>query len=236
MDRAGLIDSLTTAFAARLDVVEVAIDGSLGRHGGDAHSDVDLVVTVAEEGDVAALNAAVPGILHATCEPIMIRVFPFVITFVTREWLRADVTVRAASWPTYEGPDPAAKAQQIVDELFRCFGLAPIVTARGEWESSVVGTGMMVGLLAELMQLENGTLRVGGALRLSERLTPDQRIVIGSLPPIHADAESAAATHDALLRDFLPRARRIASQFGFEYPVELEHALLAHLARQGLAG
>jgi hypothetical protein len=176
-----------------------------------------------------------PDILRAACEPVLIRVFPFVITFVTREWLRADVAVRAASWPAYRGPDPAAQAKQTVDELFRCFGLAPVVTARGEWESAVVGTGMMVGLLAELMQLENRTLRVGGALRLSERLTPEQRTFIESLPPIHADAESAAATHDALLRDFLPRARRLAAQFDFEYPIELEHALLAHLARHGLA-
>jgi len=172
MDRAGLIESLTTALTARPEVVEAKIDGSLGRDVGDAHSDIDFLVTVAEDGDVGVLNAALPDILRATCDPVLIRVFPFVITFVTREWVRGDVAVRAASWPPYAGPDPAAQAKQTVDELFRCFGLAPVVTARGEWESAVVGTGMMVGLLTELMQLENGTFRVGGAMRLRERLTP----------------------------------------------------------------
>src|SRR3954471_13295898 len=85
MDRAGLIEVLTTAFTARPDVVEVALAGSLAQEAGDAHSDVDLLVTVAADGDVGAVNAAVPDILHAACEPVLIRVFPFVITFVTRE-------------------------------------------------------------------------------------------------------------------------------------------------------
>jgi hypothetical protein len=234
MTRGELIVALTDAFAARPEVVEVKHEGSLGRGVGDDHSDVDLQVIAADD-QADALKAVVADIIRDACDPVLIRTFPFVTTIVTREWLRADVAVVPVALAGVDFGRPAAvAAQQTVEELFRCFGLAPIVTARGEWESSVVGTGMMVGLLTELMQLENGTARVGGALRLGDRLTPEQRAVITSLPPSHADPGSAAATHRALLADFLPRARRLADQFEFEYPDEVEAALLAHLARHGL--
>lgn len=234
MTRDELVQALTDAFTARPEVVEVKHDGSLGRGVGDDHSDVDLQV-LAHDDQADALKGAVADIVRGACDPVLIRTFPFVTTLVTREWLRADVAVVPVALATVDfGGDDAAAARQVVDELFRCFGLAPVVTARGEWISAVVGTGMMVGLLTELMQLENGTRRVGGALRLNERLTPEQRAVLTALPPLRADGDAANATHRALLRDFLPRARRVAGQLGFEYPEEVEAALLDHLRRHGV--
>jgi hypothetical protein len=233
MTRDELVVALTDAFTARAEVVDVRLDGSLGTGGGDEHSDVDFVVLVDGDDDVRTVTAMVPEVVRSACDPVLIRTYPFVTTSVTREWIRFDVAVRSTSWPDFGPPDAATTAQQTVDEMFRCFGLEPVVIARGEWASAVVGTGLTIGLLLDLMQLENGTRRTGGALRLNDRLTAEQRAVIESLPPLHADRESLVALQRALLQDFLPRAKRLALHFGFEYPVELEEALLAHLARHG---
>jgi predicted nucleotidyltransferase len=233
MERDDLVTALTAAFTARPEVVEVQIDGSLGRGEGDDHSDVDLVVVVADDA-VRAITSAVPEIVRSACDPVLIRPLPFVTLVVTREWLRLDVAVR----PVSQGPFPlgsdADAALGVVEEFLRCLGLNPVAIARREWVSGVLGTNLMIGLLTDLMQLENGTRRFGGALRLSERLTAEQRAVVAALPPLHADGDSIHAVQVALARDFLPRARRLSSTLGFEYPDELEAALLDHLRRHGV--
>jgi hypothetical protein len=233
MTRDELIGALTEVFSARPEVVDVALDGSLGRGGGDDMSDVDLAVTVADD-HVAAVTRAVPDIVRSVCDPVLVRQLPFVTLVVTREWLRLDVAVRPTTPVSFPSPDDAEAALQTVEEFLRCLGLLPVGWARREWVGGVLGTSLMLGLLTDLMQAENGTRRFGGALTVSERLTPEQRDVIAALPPLHADGDAIVAVQRGLARDFLPRARRLATTLGFDYPDALEVALLEHLGRHGV--
>jgi hypothetical protein len=235
MDREELVDALVDAFRARAGVVDVRLDGSLGRGGGDGLSDVDLEVTVDAE-HVATVARDVPVVVGAVCDPVLVRALPFVTLVVTREWHRIDVAVRAANRPPFAGPDDGEAGRQVVEEFLRCLGLLPVARARRESIGSVLGVAGMVGLLTDLMQIENGTRRFGGALRLSERLTPEQRAVIAALPPLRADGDALVDVQVALARDFLPRARRVAAAIGFEYPDALETALFDHLRRHGIEG
>lgn len=57
-----MVDALVTTLASRAWLGDVLLRGSLARGGGDGQSDLDLVVTVAEEN----FEAAVDDLLHAT--------------------------------------------------------------------------------------------------------------------------------------------------------------------------
>ena len=239
MNRDELIDSLVPAIASHDEVMAVALNGSLARGLPDEHSDLDIEVVVADER-LRSFIDDLPGIIRSACDPVLIKVGPFVTNVVTRDWLRADVVVRAGSEARRAGDadatpvfDPHAPLR-VVEEFMRSLGLLPAAAARGEWVGAYIATGFLTRLLTELMEFENGTHRVGGALRLSERLTPDQRDAIAAIPPLIPTKEAVMAAQTQLAREFLERARRLSDSLGFDYPVELETALVQHLERHGI--
>ncbi len=136
-----------------------------------------------------------------------------------------DGLVREAVGPQGNPPRP------IVEELFRLLVLLPIVVARGEWIGACIATGAMTGMVVELMQIENGTARVGGALRLNERLTDEQRGDLLALPAVRPDRDMIITAQVALARLLLPLARRVVPPD--QYPHRMESALRAHMARHG---
>jgi predicted nucleotidyltransferase len=255
MNRAELIDSFAATFGAAPEVRAIALDGSMGRGEPDPHSDVDLTVVVADEHARVA-PGRLAELIAAACDAVLIKPGPFVTNVVTREWLRVDVVVRPESdvktvlgtavhdphglldrrEPTGPPPggDAAGTALGAVEEVLRSLGLLPVAVARDEWIGAMIATGAMLGQLTQLMQIENGTFRIGGALRLSERLTPEQRDTIASFPPLQPTATSVLAVQRALAQDLLPRARRVLHTLGVAYPDALEEALLDHLARNGI--
>jgi len=247
--------ALLTWLCEQSSVVAVWEDGSGGADLGDDLSDVDLGVAV-EDSDLAHFLDEMPDLLRRAVDAVLVRTFGHVATIVTPDWTRADVAVRARSATARGVPGPVtvlydptgfvrmsdgvplAATDRITDlivEFLRCVGLLPIATKRGESIGGYVATGAMVGMLTELMQIENGTLRVGGALRLGGRLTPDQHEELAALPPLVPTTASVRDVHLELARRFLPRARRVAASTGVAYPDHLEDALLQHLSRHGFA-
>jgi predicted nucleotidyltransferase len=249
-----LLDVLVGALRRHDDVVAVWVDGSIGRGVADAHSDIDIGVAVADDR-LDEFLGQLPGVVRAVCDPVLLRSMGRLLTLVTQDWLRADVFVRTGA-ETGRGipgpvdvvhdPDnlvhvlteppapPRGRLAEVIEEFLRCLGLFPVVAARDEWIGAYIASGMMVGLLAELMQLENGTHRVGGALRLNQRLTDEQRRELTALPPLRPERQSVIDTQTALAQAFLARAPRAAEAAGVPYPARLDAAARAHLARAGL--
>ena len=235
-------------------VVAIWLDGSIGRGVADEYSDLDLGVAV-DDDRIDDFLAALPDIVRAACDPVLLRPMGRLLTLVTDAWDRADIFTRTRTemasgilgpvkvlhdpddciQVTLEPPAPAeGRLSDVIAEFLRCLGLLPIVAARNEWIGAYIATGMMTGLLTEVMQIENGSSRVGGALRLNARLTDQQRGVLQALPQLRPEREAVIDTHTALAQAFLPRARRVAQAAGVPYPERLETAVRRHLSHAGI--
>jgi predicted nucleotidyltransferase len=251
-----LAAAIVRALSPMEGVVGIWIDGSLSRDSGDAHSDVDIGVAVADDR-LSSLLETIPAVLKDQCHAVLVKVAGRLVNLVTPEWTRADIFVRTASEiaggvpgpveVTYD-PDgsvrqvdsgvatvPVARLGEAVEEFIRLIGLLPVAVARGEWIGAYVATGGMAAMVTEVMQYENGTHRIGGALRLSDRLTPEQKAVFDALPPLHPDRIAVVETQLALARSFFVHARRVAAALEVPYPEAAEAAVRAHLDAAGLA-
>lgn len=251
-----LSSAIVAALSARSEIVAIWIDGSLSRGAGDGHSDVDVGLAVADDGLGAFLDA-MPRLLRHSCDAVLVKVAGRLVNLVTSEWTRADIFIRTASEIAggVQGPVevvhdpgdsvrqldavptavPGARVREVVEEFIRLIGLLPTAVAREEWIGGYVATGGMAAMVTEVMQYENGTHRIGGALRLSSRLTAEQRAEFDALPPLHPDRSSVVETQLALARSFFAHARSVADEAGVSYPEEAERAVRAHLATNGMA-
>lgn len=231
--------------------------GSLADGGGDAYSDVDLLVAV-RDGDFAAVVAAWPQFLAQLTPTVFARQIGAkdkpTITAITPEWLRFDITLASAADPRphgyraaplfARGPDAAPftfspaipgaswdRLPALISDFLRVLGLLPVAVGRGEFLVGLTPVSLLRGYLIELYLIENGCPR-GGAKRLNPLLTPEQRRALDALPPLTPTREAIVAGHVACARLFLPRARQLAAEHALPYPEAFERATLAHLRRQ----
>jgi len=254
-----LLDQLTGALATDARVRSVWLHGSLGRGNGDAWSDVDLAIEVAEADRSACLadytggRRGLPGLVLA--RPI----FGRILTAVTPDWGRFDLmfvtpedlarmdgaAMRLLLGDSSQQPAPLAAAVEagapdrvaaLVEEFLRVLGLTPVAVGREEWLVMQQGTQLLRQMLVDLMLEESGfgspAVR-GGVKRLNPFLTGEQRAVLEALdpPPAHRDALLAASAH--ISRLFLARARPLADRLGATWPDAFEAATRRHL-RQDL--
>lgn len=248
-----LLDRLLQQLNREPRVAAAWVDGSLARGFGDEHSDLDIGIAATDDNPEDLLSS-LPDLLGGACELVLVQIRGRLLNLVTSDWQRVDVFVRTQSEARrgVPGPvrvihdptgcvhvlEPAApplpigdRFDSLVREFIRYLGLLPVVVHRDEWIGAYVATGTMMGMLAELMQLENGTQRIGGALRLSERLTEQQRDELGRLPDLSPGTSSVVAVQVALAHLFLTRARGVAVSLHLDYPATLEDAARRHLAR-----
>ncbi|HWD28246.1 MAG TPA: hypothetical protein VG387_13835 [Rhizomicrobium sp.] len=258
--QAVLIAAIQRVLEADPRIAALWLAGSLGGGGGDAFSDVDMLV-LCEDGKIAETAAHYVKGVAAIAAPILIN--PLfggrIVNVVTKDWQRFDlVFVEAESLPRYNaneltplfnrgthGPprdqrpphrtDPAA-LRKTVQEFLRIFGTAAVVYGRGEHLVTQTGIGMLRGLVIELMLEENGLgpAERGGALHLNTLLTGDQRRALEALPSAAANRESLLAANRALAALFFPRARALAAKIGMDWPQALEDATRVHLKKADL--
>jgi predicted nucleotidyltransferase len=239
-----IVDSLR----ARDDVAAIWVDGSRSRGGNDELSDVDLAVAV-DDSCVDAFLTELTALVTRELDPVHMFVRGRLLHAITPRWSRLDVLTRTTSELAAGVPGPVAvlfdrdglveedfatqrrPALPLVEEFLRFLGLLPIAAARGEWIGACIAIGAMTGMVVDLMQIENGTTRVGGALRANERLTDVQRRGLLALPALEPARDSVVAVQLALARLLLPMARRVVPPG--EYPERMESALREHLARHG---
>jgi hypothetical protein len=126
------------------------------------------------------------------------------------------------------GATSPKRIQGLIEEFIRVLGLLPVVIGRGEQIVAAQGAGMLRDRLIELM-VENAGLPGGhGALHLTRLLPPEDIAVIAALPPPHPDRSDMEA-HLATARAFIPRAQRMASDLGIEWPKAYADATARHL-------
>jgi len=252
-----LLDALV-AHLEREPLVEAAwLAGSLGAGGGDAFSDVDLLL-LAGEGGWQALSARLSESLKPALDLVLLnRLFGgVVLNAVTAGWGRFDLTLIArdglarydagkltalfnrgdAAPPVKPAPPPYRtppdKLIGMGNEFLRVIGLSPVAVGRGELQLALSGIDILRRLTFDLMLEENGVAPEtrGGALHPSRFLTEAQTAQIAALPTIAAEPESLARGTEAFAAVFLPRAKTLAAAIGAEWPQAFEEATRRHLA------
>jgi predicted nucleotidyltransferase len=254
-DQQHLIDQIGRWVEAEPNVEALWLAGSLGKGGGDAFSDVDLLV-LAGDGGAGELSAKLARTLGDVVRPVLVNSLygGRVLNVVTEEWRRFDLTfVQREDLGRYNAGDltaifnkgssqpptrpheayrtPPGELLKLVNEFLRVFGLLSVGVGREEYDLALSGIDLMRRMTFDLMLEENGIApsRRGGALHRNPLLTEEQRQDLRGLPPLVAERASVIEGSAAFARIFLPRARRLAAEIGMVWPGAFEDATLRHL-------
>lgn len=244
------------AFLDGMPHVDAAwLAGSLGAGGGDAFSDVDLLVLVGD-GKLEEAQRAIVSELDTVSPPVLVNQLfgGRVINVVSKGWQRFDfVLVQKGELSRYNSgrltllfnrsdatpparkdipyrPQAAALAP-IVQEFLRVLGLLSVVMGREEYVIALSGIEHLRRLTIDLMLEDNAVSPAarGGALHRNPLLSMEQRVALKSLPPLSANRDSVLEGHRAFAAIFLPRAKALAARIGMEWPDALEAAARTHL-------
>ncbi len=249
-----LITRIATVLESEPRIEGAWLAGSLGRGGGDAFSDVDVLVLCADgaANEVSAGFAAAP---ERIVQPVLVNALfgGRVLNVVTQNWERFDLTfIESEQLGRYDASDlrelfargrkPQARParphatsadqfSKIVNEFLRVLGLSVVVLGRGECFIAMSGVDLLRGLTRDLFLEENGIgpEQRGGALHLNPLLTAEQRALLNGLPPLAPSRESIIGNDIALTKIFLPRAKALAAKIGMAWPVVFEEATRRHL-------
>jgi predicted nucleotidyltransferase len=231
--------------------------GSFARSQGDAQSDLDIHVAVADDAH-SALVSHWGELIDRVSPTIYKRLLRFggttVLNAITPDWQRFDLTVEPLSeigrpigsprillFDRAEinnrlgplRPEPPVGTDQLrilVEDFLRVLGLLTVVVKRGEYLVGVDGAMLLRRYLIDLMLADNAVTR-GGVLRLNNLLAPDQRRTLDELPPLAPTRESVIEAHLACARAFRPLARHLLRRRGVDFPEQFDTATLAHLNR-----
>jgi hypothetical protein len=252
-----LFERAANVFGADERVRALWVGGSVAREDADAHSDLDLLVSVAD-ADFDAFAAAWREWLAAITPTVLARQIPFLpgsVYSLTPGCERLDVVVERASAvrssrfaravvfdrdgldaaraapPPPPGPD-RARVETAIEEPLRYLALLPAVLGRGELLLAQEGYGHMRRRISELFLEENAPLPVTGVKHWRDKLSPEQYAVLESLPWPAATREALLAANLEVGRALLRYGRPIADKLGVPWPEALERAVRAHLERE----
>lgn len=246
--------ALSAKAAADPRIRAVWLEGSLGRGDADEYSDLDLHVALTEAADGpdweewlgdltplvlfdlrfggAMVHALGEGGLRLDLWPQRgtgeIRLDPqrVRVLHAQPDVLRLDLVTPAPA-PELQ----AERALALIREFWRCLSLLPAVLGRGEWLVAFQGLAVELGLVTELLLLEQGVTRDKGVKNLNAFLPAHLReqLEYGILPEA-LNAEALSAAHLRLADLVQLHGPRAAETLGFTYPQALEDAVLRQVA------
>jgi hypothetical protein len=257
---AELFDRVATVCAPDDRVRALWCSGSIARGTADVASDLDFIVTVADDS-LAEFTREWQAWLAGITPTVIARPLPFApgsFYSVTPERMRLDVVVEpvaaiattifparlvvfdrddlAARLP--EPPPPAApdraRIAHLVEEFFRDYGMWNTVVDRGDWLLGLEAVHLLRTLLYQLFVESNAPLPAMGVKRWSDKLTPPQRACLEALPPGDATRVGVAVAHEEAARAFVTAARDICGRFAVPWPDELEASTVGYLRAHGL--
>ncbi|MET3527089.1 nucleotidyltransferase domain-containing protein [Phenylobacterium koreense] len=250
-DQQRLANQLVAVLGEDPRIRSVWLSGSLGRGAGDAWSDVDLTIVVAENAIAACVadyGARTTGLPSLVLSQI---IHGRVLTAITKDWRRFDLAFltpgefarqdgaglrhllgdaeKPPERPRRAGSSPA-QLNALVTEFLRVMGLAPVAFGREEWLVARQGVELLRQMTVDLMVEEAGLApSARGVKRLNPFLTEDQRLALEALPSPPADPLSLLEAQVAISALFLPRARKLLAERGIDWPVAFEGATRDHL-------
>ena len=252
-----LFDRAAAVFGADPRVRALWVSGSVARGDADAHSDLDLVVAIAD-ADFDPFASSWRDWLAAITPTVLARQIPFLpgsIYSLTPSCERLDVValrvsaVRTSRFPlavvfdrdgldaTRPPPLPPAspdraKIETAIEEPLRYLALLPAVLGRGEFLLSQEGYGHIRRRISELFLEANAPLPTTGVKHWRDKLRPEQYAVLAALPWPAASRDALIDAHLQAARALLLHGRPIAAKFGVPWPDALERAVRAHLERE----
>lgn len=253
---ADLLRDVVHLLFARTDVRALWVSGSAGRRAADAGSDLDVIVTVADD----AFDELADPAVWAPLDPLLCLSLPFLpgaAVITTRAGLRLDAVVERAGdlaetpyrrrlrvfdrdgfeVPAPEAePGPSATAlADLVTEFLRQSAIFPAaVLDRQDWLLGQESVTSYRTLLYRVFVEANQPLPPMGVKQWSSRLTPEQRDVLAGLPLPGPDRESVVAAIVAARRALRTEGRATVEAAGGSWPTELDDAMAALWRGAGL--
>ena len=251
-----LLGSVVDLLGARPEVRAVWLSGSVGRGAADAGSDLDLVVTVADDDFEALADPAV----WAPLDPLLCLDLPFLpgaAVITTRDGLRLDAVLeRVSDLPTtpyrrrlvvldrddLEVPEPeplpGPDARALVDlatEFLRQSAIFPAaVLAREDWLLGQESVTSYRSLLYRIFLEANQPLPPMGVKQWSSRLTAEQRGVLAAIPLPSADRASVVTCIGEARRALRTHGRAAVEAAGGTWPADLDEAMAGLWRAAGL--
>lgn len=245
---------LTTAIQDDPRILAGWLEGSLGRGNADRYSDIDLHLLLSDDGQTSFGAEAEQWL--AALRPLVLFSLMFdgkMINALTVDGLRVDIWMHAAEVPTVDPPhaqvfyDPDQRIrsehkEQTVDtsvllprirEFWRCISLTPAVVGRQELIVGIQGLGIETMLMADILMAGYGIARDRGVKNLNDFLPLDTRQEIEQALSLQGlSQESLVRGHLALARVMQTHGHIIATRHHFEYPAELERAVLDYVHKE----
>lgn len=248
MEHQDVIEIIASALQEVAEVRALFLSGSYGNGLADDYSDIDFIL-VAKGGATDAVAELWREAVDQTGEIALWwdrTTSPLLINAITADWTRTDVVIlkpdqmgtqtqtnlkplfdhddifeSLAKTSGNKAPNPARVRYQI-EEFIRILGLLHLTAGRGEYINGVLGVFHLRNLLVELLIEETAAPNRGGALHLNRLLTDEQKELLTSLPPALPNRDAMISACLAYAKAYLPRARKLAPQWGVEWPERFE--------------
>ena len=255
----GLFDRLHTVVEHDERIRTLWLSGSLARGDADAGSDLDVLLAVRDD-DLDAFAENWREWLATITPTLVARPLTFApgsFYSLTRACERLDVVVESVTTATtttpfrtrlvvldrdgldasIPGPKPPTlpdreRMEWIVEEFFRLLAIfVPANVVRRDYLLGVSGVQLSRQLLHELFVQANQPLPATGVKQWSSKLTPRQREVLESLPPLDATMEALAPAMLATAEAYRTAGREALESQGIPWPEDLDQTVTAYVTR-----
>jgi hypothetical protein len=248
---------LQTRLALDPRIVAAWLAGSYGRGAADRWSDIDLHLLLAPGDD--SFRTEVRGWLEAI-QPLVLYRLMFdgrMINALTGDGLRLDIWLHDEAQtldptrvrvlvdrqtqlrlepPQSEPADPVQTAVALrgqIEEFWRCIALMPTVVGRRERLVSFTGIDIELGLAVDICLRGNGIARDAGVKTLNRFLPAELRAALEHAVALDGLTPESLVEANMRLADIVRQQGRMAAErWGFDYPADLEDAVLAYVAAE----
>jgi predicted nucleotidyltransferase len=230
------------------------LSGSVARGEADAASDLDMIVTVADE-DLEQFAATWRDWLADITPTVLAEPLPFApgsFYSITPGFERLDVVVESASQieSTHfviravvfdhdnliallpspgPGPGPSpATVSGLIQEFFRVSAIETVIV-RQDWLLAREHIHLLSSLTYQLFVQANAPMPAMGVKQWSAKLTAPQIDAMTALPTDARTLDELRHAQIALASLFVTNAEALATELGLAWPTELETAAAAHL-------
>lgn len=244
---AKIIQEVADTLFANTAIKALWLCGSYGRGDSDAYSDFDFCAYVDDKEDFDSIFQNVQKVFCEKETIIFSKILTHskTINLIDADWNRIDITLmkknQLSSVPPEQvkfifdrdniqntlqnnkplPPNKEAEAVEIktaVNEFIRILGLLPVVMNRNELVVAQMGSGLLRDLLIKIMQKENNTRIVRGALSLRKTVSQDQYEALEKIPVLTLNKDTIIENHKYIARQFFPRAQKLFQQYNIEWP------------------